>query len=165
MLYALIQDGQVAAYPYSINEYRQANPNVSLPETPTNEQLNEVGIYIVLPMPKPQYDSITQNCTEGTPANTDGQWVQVWVVTDATPDEIAAREAQAKQSNKQQASTLLSQTDWTTIPDVGNPQISNPYLVNVSDFVAYRNQVRQIAVNPPVSVSSWPTIPSEVWSS
>ena len=50
--------------------------------------------------------------------------------------------------NKQTAMSKLQTTDWTTIPDVGDPTKSNPYLSNVQDFVTYRNAVRQYAINP-----------------
>lgn len=163
MTFALIKNGQVAEYPYSLTTFRATNPNVSLPESPTEAQLNEQGIYTVYPTPIPQYNHVTQNCTEGTPKNTANKWYQVWVVSPATPEEIAAREAQARQVNKQQAEQLLQATDWTATVDINNPQYSNPYLGNQDAFLAYRSQVRQIAVNPPITVDVWPTKPDEVW--
>lgn len=66
--------------------------------------------------------------------------------------------------NKQQASQLLSATDWTSIPDVANPQLSNPYLMNQAEFIAWRSQVRAIAVNPPTTPAVFPTQPTEQWS-
>lgn len=69
---------------------------------------------------------------------------------------------QKKANCKATASGLLKDTDWTTIPDVGNPAVSSPYLVNVQDFVTYRNQVRTLAVYP-VTDPIWPPIPVEVW--
>ena len=64
---------------------------------------------------------------------------------------------------KQQATGLLKATDWTTIPDVANPQVSNPYLINQAAFAAYRSQVRQLAVYPVVD-PVFPTMPTEQWS-
>lgn len=69
------------------------------------------------------------------------------------------------EQNKQKASALLYETDWTTIPDVSNPQISNPYLVNVDEFIAYRNTVRGIALNPPAGDIIFPVKPQAVWQS
>ena len=67
--------------------------------------------------------------------------------------------------NKATASQLLSQTDWTCTVDITNPQYSNPYLTNQDAFLAYRSQVRAIAVNPPTTlVTDWPTLPAEQWS-
>ena len=68
------------------------------------------------------------------------------------------------EQNKQTAILLLQQTDWTTIPDVGDHTKSNPYLFNVTDFVTYRNAVRQIAINPVEGYITWPTLPQEVWT-
>jgi hypothetical protein len=64
--------------------------------------------------------------------------------------------------NKATASRLLAGTDWTTIADVASP-INNPYLANQSEFIAYRQVIRQIAVYPPAGEVVWPTPPTEVW--
>jgi hypothetical protein len=68
------------------------------------------------------------------------------------------------QQNKQTAVNKLKATDWTTIPDVGDPTKSNPFLSNVQDFVTYRNAVRQYAINPVAGDINWPTLPQEVWT-
>lgn len=65
--------------------------------------------------------------------------------------------------NKQTAVGLLQATDWATIADVGNPQMSNPYLANQVDFINYRNYVRQYAVYPMAGNITWPTLPVENW--
>lgn len=65
--------------------------------------------------------------------------------------------------NKATAVTLLQATDWTTIADVGNPQMSNPYLANQSAFIAYRNALRNIAVYPVAGDLVWPTAPVAQW--
>ena len=65
---------------------------------------------------------------------------------------------------KSTATNILSQTDWTAIPDVSDPLKSNPYLENQAEFVAYRSTVRNYAVNPVVD-PVWPTPPTEQWSS
>ena len=67
------------------------------------------------------------------------------------------------EENKATASGLLQATDWTTIADVGNPQMSNPYLANQADFIAYRNAIRNIAVYPTAGDLVWPVVPTEDW--
>lgn len=64
---------------------------------------------------------------------------------------------------KKQASLLLYETDWTTIPDVADPTKSDPYLINVAEFVDYRSNVRKLAVNP-VAKPTWPVKPVAQWS-
>lgn len=68
------------------------------------------------------------------------------------------------EENKQTAISLLQKTDWTTIPDVGDSTKSNPYLANVNDFIAFRNTVRQYALNPIAGNINWPSLPNEIWT-
>lgn len=81
------------------------------------------------------------------------------------PYDTVAVESEAKKLDcKAQATSILQATDWTSIGDVGNPQMSNPYLVNQAAFISYRSQIRALAVNP-VENPVWPTQPNEQWSS
>ncbi len=68
------------------------------------------------------------------------------------------------EQNKQTAVLALQQTDWTQIPSVSDPALSNPYLANKNAFDIYRNAVRQYALNPVAGDITWPTIPQEVWT-
>jgi len=68
------------------------------------------------------------------------------------------------EANKQFAVLILQQTDWTQIPSVSDPALSNPYLANKNAFDIYRNSVRQYALNPIAGDITWPTIPQEVWT-
>ena len=68
------------------------------------------------------------------------------------------------EQNKQTAINLLEQTDWTQIPSVSDPALSNPYLANKNEFDVYRNSVRQYALNPVAGNITWPTLPQEVWA-
>ena len=63
---------------------------------------------------------------------------------------------------KQQAQSLLSNTDWTEIPSVINTS-NNPHLINSSDFITYRLALRLIALNPTLN-PVWPILPTEQWS-
>jgi hypothetical protein len=77
--------------------------------------------------------------------------------------EQAALDAQAPiDACQEQASKLLYETDWTTIPDVADPTKSNPYLINVQDYITYRSALRQLAVYP-VANPTWPTKPVSQW--
>jgi hypothetical protein len=86
-----------------------------------------------------------------------------WTYTDGVfnPPVISVPTAE---ENKATAIGLLQQTDWATIADVGNPQMSNPYLANQAEFITYRNAVRQYAVYPEAGNITWPTVPTEQWS-
>jgi hypothetical protein len=77
-------------------------------------------------------------------------------------DEVAVQEQADKITCKQKATQLLFETDWTTIPDVANPSDSNPYLTNQREFMTWRSEIRQLAVNPVVA-PVWPTQPTPQW--
>ena len=66
------------------------------------------------------------------------------------------------ENNKATAVYLLDESDWTTIADVASP-INNPYLANQDEFLAYRNEIRKIAVYPTAGDLVWATPPVEVW--
>jgi len=73
--------------------------------------------------------------------------------------------APTAEENKQRAIKLLQETDWTSAADVGNPDLANPYLVNQAEFLAWRSQVRAVAVNPVGGFDVVPPKPQEQWSS
>jgi len=67
---------------------------------------------------------------------------------------------QIQKKNKVEASALLSATDWTVNSDVTT---GTHKLTNQADFIAYRNSVRAIAVNPPTTTATFPIVPTEIW--
>lgn len=92
-----------------------------------------------------------------------------WFSTDLTQPteeeikaEIARLNAYAPLADcKKQAKKLLADTDWSEIPSVANPA-NTPHLVNQADFIAYRNAVRLLMVNPVVN-PSFPPVPVAQW--
>ena len=136
--------------------------NISGLNNMSNEQLRELGW---LPWVLVQVPVGTNQVLDGSTIviNPD-DIVETQIVRDMTPSEIQARDQQEMDSNKQQAEARLYETDWTTIPDVSDPALSDPYLTNAAEFAAYRSDVRKIAVNPPVTVGTWPVQPEEVWA-
>jgi len=83
---------------------------------------------------------------------------------EVTYDSVAVQAEADKIDCSAQAKAILTATDWTSIPDVANPAVSNPYLTNQAEFLAYRSTVRNYAVNPVVD-PVFPTAPTEQWSS
>ena len=83
-----LTDGQ--PQPYSPAKLRRDNPGTSFPSTMSDALLAEWNVYPVTPTERPDYDPSAQRLTEGTPEQVDGAWVQVWTLTDLTPEEIAA---------------------------------------------------------------------------
>ena len=156
MLYVKVNpDG--SAIMYSPTDLRLANPDTSFPQVLTDECLAGWDVYPCQATTPPATD-YTQNLTMGEPVVIDGVWTQTWVVTPASPDEIAEREADMRQANKQQASTLLSETDYTDLPNTASQ------IANLPAILAYREALRLIALNPPATVDQWPVKPKTEWS-
>lgn len=163
-MYVKTADGIALVYPYYMDNLIADNPQVSFPALISDEMYAEYDVFPVVIEPNPPYDPATQYIeTANLPTFIEGIWVQTKVVVDMTPAQIQARDDRLKNDNKSKATQLLQQTDWTTIPDVSDPAVSEPYLANASEFASYRNQLRKIAVNPPV-VATWPILPVEAWS-
>lgn len=150
---------QTLAYPVYQNQIEAEYPNTSFPTPFVAPEPYEP----VLESPQPSYDQMTQAVQQATPEQTAGQWFQVWVVVDLDPEQIAYNQEQKAEQNSTQAKSILTNTDWTAIPDVADPEKSNPYLMNQADFVAYRSTIRNIAVNPTWD-AVFPEEPTEIWS-
>lgn len=89
--------------------------------------------------------------------------LQIVADTQGYPIHITpAPRAPTAEQNQQKASRLLYNTDWTAISDMGLPTAS-PRLTNQAEFIAYRQEIRQIAVYPLAGELIWPTLPTEVW--
>lgn len=142
-------------------DYQVAFPNVSFPQGGPDQEFLDQNGYAFVNAFKP-YDQATQKLVNVAPYY-EAPYVYTVDVAEKTPEDYAQEEAAAKAANKQQASSLLSATDWTSIPSVADPAQSNPFLANQDAFFTYRNQLRAIAVNPPVVVEVWPEEPDEVW--
>lgn len=172
--YAEVQNTTLIKYPYLFSDLQADNPDTNygdnydvaywFPLTTTAID-NGYTLEPVVDIPQPTYDPNTEVCVQDTnPTLLAGTWTLGWTVTTMTPEQKAQHDQQVMAQNKQQATQLLTNTDWTAIPSVADPQQSNPYLANQNAFLSYRSQVRAIAVNPPTTpVTTWPTLPVEVW--
>lgn len=150
---------QTMAYPVYQNQIQAEYPNTSFP-TPF---VAPAPYAPVLLSPQPTYDTLTQGVNETTPEETVGQWYQTWQVYDLDAEQIQYNKDQLAQQNKATGKQLLSDTDWTAIPSVADPEQSNPYLTNQPEFFAYRSAVRDIVLNPTYD-AVFPEQPVEVWS-
>ena len=150
-MHALIVDGAVAQYPYTIGNLRRDNPSTSFPKQPTEELLAQWGMQPVTKVDRPSVDH-TRNVNEETPALVDGTWTQVWVVSDATSEEISERNVQAAAEARGKRAALLADTDWMALSDN----------TLTSEWTTYRQALRDITTHanwPHLSDDDWPTKP------
>lgn len=87
-MHALVINGNIEKYPYSIGELRKDNPQTSFPKNPTNELLSEWNVYPVSRTDRPSHHPVTETLKEGKPVNQNGVWTQVWEVIPASAEQI-----------------------------------------------------------------------------
>jgi hypothetical protein len=173
-MYAKIKNTTCVEYPYTFQNLQSENPytnygnnfDVAYWYPQTNDAIqNGYTLVEVINTEKPTYDEEHQSCTINTqPTYVDGQWLLEWTVSDFTPEQQEEYNKQKLQNIKNQGKSLLTETDWTSIPSIADPAESQPYLTNRQDFLTYRSAVRAIVLNTQLN-SVYPTKPNEQWSS
>lgn len=152
MQYALVQNGLLVKYPYSITRLRRDNPNTSFPKKPTEATLASWGVYPVTNVDSPAFSHATQNLTEGDPVLVDGQWKQTWIVADATLEEVTQRAKQQADDVRTTRDNMIADTDWMALSDS----------TLTAEWATYRQALRDITdhVNFPYLVDEdWPVKP------
>ena len=174
MAYAEIKGSQLIQFPYGFQQLQEENPYTNygdnydvaywFPQTTTAIE-NGYTLSDVVNAPQPTYDPATQICTQNdNPTLIDGVWTLGWTITEMTPEQQAQYIANLQAQTSATAQQPLSATDWTAIASVADPALSNPYLTNQAEFLAYRSAVRAIGVNPPTTAPVFPKVPTEQWS-
>jgi hypothetical protein len=141
---------QTLQYPVSIYTVRSENPNTSYPDSPS---FVPDGYAAVETAPLPDYDRNTQKIVELPPVQESGRWKQVWDVVSLPIDEQQKlRDAKAASVRKQR-DALLTQSDWTQLPDAP---------VDSAAWASYRQALRDVPAQAgfPFEVV-WPVKPLE----
>jgi len=87
-MYIKVTNGQ--AEPYSFEQLRKDNPQVSFPQTPSAESLAEYGVFIAQAAESPAHASNEVIEDAGFLELADGTWKQAWRVRPMTEQELAA---------------------------------------------------------------------------
>jgi hypothetical protein len=151
-MFALIQDGSIVRYPYTLTDLRLANPHISFATVPDDETLESHGLVQVgfSSQPVASYQQVVE---EGLPVFNQelNLWQQVWTVRDLTPEELQQRTDSQAQNVREERNLKLSQSDWTQLAD-------SP--VDKELWAAYRQALRDVPsqVSFPWDVT-WPTQP------
>ena len=95
MMYALVRDGVVVSYPYTIARFRKDNPDTSFSRNPPLSLLAEFNVYPVAAVTKP-VPALTENVIEGSPVPFNGEWTQSWATVPASPGQIAERQEEVR---------------------------------------------------------------------
>jgi len=135
-MFALIENGAVKQYPYSINDIKRANLNTSFPADVSDTLMAEYGAMRVYFATQPTL-SDTQVLVEDTPVfDVDAQrWTQVWQVREMTTEEVTQRFDNAASAIRQQRDSKLAESDWTQLADS---------TVDKSAWATYRQALRDV---------------------
>lgn len=100
-MYAKVINGQVVAFPYTVNQLRDENPQISFPVTTPADTLLEFGVVPVVSTGV-AYDPATQIATqEGCIYNEAKQrWETAWTVRPMTEQELQELAQQKDQQRK-----------------------------------------------------------------
>lgn len=150
-MFALIKNGQVVKYPYSLANLRTDNPAISFPKNPSDSILAEFDMVRIFFSTQPQIDQNTQALSEGTPVFNGERWDQTWTVRELTSDEIQERFDSYAAAVRSDRNQKLLECDWTQIADA---------TVDKAAWAVYRQALRDITSQEgfPWSVD-WPTQP------
>ena len=66
-MYVLTTEGSLTTYPYSLALLKRDNPNTSFPNTISDAELAEWGVFPVKHTDQPAYDTLHEYIEEATP--------------------------------------------------------------------------------------------------
>ena len=148
-MYAKLNNGQVERYPYTIGQLRKDHRNVSFPKVMSDEVLAQFNMVKVAPTERPA-DDHTKNFTV-TAAQVGGAWVEKWVSTSATQDEITERTTNKAAQVRAERDALLAATDYTQLADAPG---------DATAWATYREALRNLPSRSGFPwTMTWPTKP------
>lgn len=152
MLYVKVKQGTtstVEQYPYTLTDLVRDNPQVSFPSVITDEIAAEFNVFPVVPAEQPPESHDTNQ--KRTAEHLEGVWAEAWIVTPASPEEIAERTSIKEHEVRKERDVKLYGCDWTQLSDVS---------VDKPRWGAYRQQLRDLTNQPgfPWNVV-WPVSP------
>jgi hypothetical protein len=149
-MFAKLNNGQLEKYPYTLGMLRKDNHNVSFPKVLDDATLARFSVVRVASTPRPEYD-YTKDFNV-TVEQVDGAWVEKWIATDVSAEEIAQRTENQANNVRAERNQKLSQSDWTQGKDIAD-EVSTAW-------ATYRQALRDVPAQAgfPWAVT-WPTQP------
>lgn len=112
-MFAKIQDGIVVKYPYTFDDLKFDNPNVSFGQSLSQEVLDAYGLVTVGYEAAPSFDARTHKIeVSTTPVLVDGTWIATKTVVAKTQQQLDSELAAQSKSIRAQRDQKLAETDW-----------------------------------------------------
>lgn len=160
-IYAEVKDNILISYPYTLGSLFNENPYTNFgpdpdfvsifPSTETAINNNYTLVPVTI-LPEPTFDPSTQKCTQNTqPTLINGIWTLDWTVSNLTPEEKTAVDANKAAEVRTDRDNRLTASDWTQLPDAP---------VDKTAWQTYRQTLRNIPQSAgfPWNVN-WPVQP------
>jgi len=109
-MYAKTVNGLSVQYPYTIAQFRRDNPDTSFPEEISDTVLGTYGVYPVIELEAPSYDSKVQDIVPGTPVLNGDEWQVNYSISNKSEDEAESNVIVYRDC-------ILAETDHLTLPE------------------------------------------------
>jgi len=146
--------GSNITYPYSIQQLKLDNRNISFPSTISDSLLETFGVYKVELKDSGYDNDDTKDVVEITPTLSGSIYVQTYEVSDANEETINKRKEIKWSEVRSTRNTLLAESDWTQFQD--SPITGS----SLTDWQTYRQSLRDITNQSDPYNITWPTKPS-----
>ena len=150
MFYAKLNfENNVERYPYTLTDLRFDTPNTSFPTEINEETATFFNLVLVNPTAPPEENYAVN--LERTAILQGSEWVEKWVETPATDEQIEERTAVHTNDARQRRNQLLVESDWTQLPDAP---------INANAWASYRQELRDLTNQDgfPWNID-WPDLP------
>jgi hypothetical protein len=151
-MFAKIENGSVAQYPYTLEQMHSDNPDTSFPNNIPQHLRESFGVFDVGYEGAPAFDPTTHRVvTSDLPSLIDGKWMLTKTIEPQTSEQIAINTANKAAQIRSERNNKLSASDWTQVADAP---------VDQAAWAAYRQALRDVTAQAgfPWSVE-WPTQP------
>src|SRR5210317_1407803 len=130
--------GSDIIYPYSVQQLKMENKNISFPSIIPDSLLETFGVYKVELRDSGYDDDYTKDVLEVTPTLSGSVYVQTYEISDADETTINTRKEIKWSEIREQRNQLLSECDWTQFQD--SPITGS----ELTQWQTYRQELRNI---------------------
>lgn len=151
-MYALITNGSVQQYPYTVGNLRRDNPNTSFSKAIPENVLAQYGVYSVVLEDKPSYNERLQSVEQKLiPELENNRWILKWSIIDKTATQIQEYDNNKASEARLERNFLLTSSDWTQLADAP---------VDKTAWATYRQALRDITEQDGFpNLIEWPVEP------
>jgi len=145
--------GSNIIYPYSVQQLKMENKNISFPTNVSDSLLETFSVYKVELKDSGYDDDYTKDVLEVTPTLSGSVYVQTYQISDADETTLNTRKEIKWSEIRESRDVLLSDSDWTQFQD--SPITGS----KLTEWQTYRQSLRDITTQENPYNITWPTKP------